>query len=114
MLGLDLAALALGALAGWWRGRLTRIVVDPRTHALTSKTSAVGMLLILGLYVVRYGLRSMGAQGAGALHVSAIQVTDALMLLAVGLVCAQRLEIYLRASRLLAEARANGPPRTGA
>lgn len=106
MLALEAAALALGALAGWWRGRLTRIAVDPATHALTSKTSPLGMLLILGLFAVRYGLRSLGAQTAGALHVSALLLTDVLMLLAVGIVCAQRLEIALRARRLLNEARA--------
>ena len=106
ILVVDLAILALGALAGWWRGRLTRITVDPESHALTSKTSPLGMLLILALFAVRYGLRSFGAETAGMLHVSALVITDALMLLAVGIVCAQRLEIALRATRLLKEARA--------
>src|ERR1700757_3585812 len=64
-LAADVAALALGALAGWWRGRLTRIAVDPQTHALTSKTSPLGMLLILAIFAVRYGLRSFDAQTAG-------------------------------------------------
>ena len=105
MVGVDIAALVLGALAGWWRGRLTRIVVDPATHALTSRTSPVGMLLILALFVVRYGLRAFGTETAGMLHVSALEITDVLMLLAVGLVCAQRLEIALRATRMLNEAR---------
>jgi hypothetical protein len=105
MLAVDAAALGLGVLAGWWRARLTRITVDPGTHALTSKTSPLGMLLILAIFVVRNGVRSFGAETAGALHVSALQITDALMLLAVGLVCAQRLEIALRATRLLNEAR---------
>src|SRR4051794_27821391 len=53
VIALEAVALALGALAGWWRGRLTRITVDPETHALTSKTSPMGMLLILGLFAVR-------------------------------------------------------------
>jgi hypothetical protein len=106
LLAVDLVMLVLGALAGWWRGRLTRITVDPATHDLTSKTSPLGMLLILALFVVRYGLRGLGAQTAGMLHVSAVAITDALMLLAVGIVCAQRLEIALRATRLLKEARA--------
>jgi len=106
ILAVDLVILVLGALAGWWRGRLTRITVDPESHALTSKTSPLGMLLILGIFAVRYGLRSLGAQTAGMLHVSALAITDALMLLAVGIVCAQRLEIALRATRLLNEARA--------
>lgn len=105
LIALDVAALALGALGGWWRGRLTRITVDPATHALTSKTSPVGMLLILAIFGLRYALRSFGAQTAGMLHVSALAITDALMLLAVGIVCTQRLEIALRATRLLNQAR---------
>jgi hypothetical protein len=36
-------------------------------------------------------------------------VTSALMLLGVGLVCAQRLEIAIRARRLLREARSKSP-----
>lgn len=107
MLLVDVAALGLGAFAGWWRGRLTRITVDPATHVLTSKTSPVGMLLILAIFAVRYALRSFGTETAGLLHVSALQLTDALMLLAVGIVCAQRLEIALRATRLVNEARGN-------
>ena len=35
---------------------------------------------------------------------------DAALVVSVGLVCAQRLEIALRATRLLNEARAGGPP----
>ena len=106
MLAIDAAVLAVGAVAGWWRGRFTRITIDPATHALTSKTSPIGMLLILGIFAERYALRSYGAQTASLLHVSAVQITDALLLLAVGLVCAQRLEIALRATRLLKAARA--------
>jgi hypothetical protein len=102
-LAIDAAALALGAAAGWWRGRLTHISVDPQSHALTSRTSPLGMLLILGLFALRYALRRVGA--AGALHVSLLQLTDVLMLLAVGIVCAQRLEMALRATRLLRAAR---------
>jgi hypothetical protein len=108
MLAVDLAALALGAVAGWWRGRLTRITVDPATHALTSRTSPVGMLLILALFVLRSGIRAMGAQTAGALHIPARGLADALLLVTVGLVCAQRLEIALRATRMLREARGKG------
>jgi hypothetical protein len=64
------------------------------------------MLLILALFAVRYGVRTIGAE---TLHVSVLGVTDALMLLAVGLVCAQRLEIALRATRLVREARSARP-----
>jgi hypothetical protein len=105
-IAIDVAALGLGALLGWWRARLTNISVDPATHQLTSQASPIGMLVILGLFAVRYGVRAYAAQNAGALHISVNVIADAALVMTVGLVCAQRLEIALRATRLLNEARA--------
>jgi hypothetical protein len=99
-------ALAAGVALGWWRGRLTHIAVDPETHVLTSRTSPLGMLLILGVFAVRFALRNVASANASVLHVTTTQITDALLLLAVGLVCTNRLEMALRATRLLKEARA--------
>lgn len=106
MLGVDIGALAVGAALGWWRARFTHITVDPATHELTSRASPVGMLVILGVFALRYAVRLYAAQNAGSLGVSAIAVADAALVISVGLVCAQRLEIALRATRLLNEARA--------
>jgi hypothetical protein len=106
MIAIDLAALGLGALLGWWRARLTHIAIDPATHRLTSQASPIGMLVILGLFALRYGLRSYAAQNASALHVSVNVIADGALVMTAGLVCAQRLEIALRAMRLLNEARA--------
>lgn len=39
LLGAEGLALLIGAAAGWWRGRTTRISVDPATHQVTSKAS---------------------------------------------------------------------------
>jgi len=108
VLAIDIAALVAGALLGWWRARFTHISVDPATHELTSRASPVGMLIILGIFVVRYAIRYYASQNASALGVSANTVADAALVLSVGLVCAQRLEIALRATRLLNEARAGG------
>jgi hypothetical protein len=98
------AAAALGALAGWWRGRLTHIAVDPATHELTSRTSVVGALLVAGLFAVRYGLRMIELQRPAALPGGAGLATDALMAFAVAMVAVQRLEMWLRSRRLVAEA----------
>ena len=106
MIAVDVAALALGATLGWWRGRFTKITVNPETHDLTSQSSPLGMVLILAIMVLRQGVRGYATANAGALHVSVIDITDAFLLLAVGVVCAQRLEMALRANRLLTEARA--------
>ena len=105
-IALDVLAIAIGAGMGWWRGRSTNITVNPDTHALTSKASAVGMILILGIFAVRYAMRTYASESASLLHASVNDISDAVLLLAVGLVCAQRLEMWLRARRLLEEARA--------
>src|SRR5207302_1164811 len=52
-LAIDAAALAGGALLGWWRARFTQITIDPATHELTSRASPVGMLVILSIFAVR-------------------------------------------------------------
>ncbi|MGZ5994029.1 MAG: hypothetical protein ACXWKX_20445 [Caulobacteraceae bacterium] len=104
-LAVDLAGMAVGALIGWWRARFTRIDIDPETHQLTSRASPIGMLIILGVFVIRYALRMYVAEGAAPAGVPVHVLADAILVMSVGLVCAQRLEIALRANRLLAEHR---------
>jgi hypothetical protein len=102
--GLALAPL-VGAAVGWQRGRFTVIELDPTTHSFTSRASPAGMIFVAVLFVARFGLRAYVAQTA---HNPALTVaaTDALLLFAVGLVCAQRVEMWLRCQRMLAEASA--------
>ena len=103
-------ALVAGAAIGWQRGKLMRIHVDPETHTLNQRASPAAMLFIIVLIAVRFGAREMLANGAGAgLHLSTILVTNALVALALGLFAATRLEMYLRAKRLLDEARVGKP-----
>jgi hypothetical protein len=107
-LALDLCAVGVGALLGWWRGRASRFTVDPQTHVVTSKVSPAGMLLILGIFGLRYLLRNaLGAQSS-PLHLSAAEATDSFLLLAVGVVSAQRLEWWIRARRMIAAAKIAG------
>jgi hypothetical protein len=104
---LDVAAVAVGGLLGWWRGRASTFTIDPQTHVITSKVSPWGMLLILGIFALRYLLRSvMDGAGASALHITAAEATDSFLLLAVGVVSVQRIEWLIRARRMLAEAKA--------
>ena len=109
-IGLDVAGLLVGALLGWWRARFTNITVDPATHELTSRASPIGMVVIMGILVLRTVIRTYAASSNGPLGQWGPPLTDALLVMSVGLVCAQRLEIFLRASRLLAEARGGGSP----
>lgn len=104
---LDVAAVAVGGFLGWWRARASKFTIDPETHVITSKVSPWGMLLILGIFALRYVLRSvLGGGGGSALHITASEATDSFLLLAVGVVSAQRIEWLIRARKLLAEAKA--------
>ena len=109
-IGLDVAGVVAGAGLGWWRARFTNITVDPATHELTSQASPLGMLVIMGILVLRTVIRVYAAQSNGPLGQWGPPLTDALLVMSVGLVCAQRLEIFIRASRMLTEARASGSP----
>ncbi|CAN5497566.1 hypothetical protein BH09PSE4_BH09PSE4_02410 [soil metagenome] len=101
------AALAVGAAIGWQRGKLMHIHIDPETHALNQKASPAAFAIIVVLIVVRFGAREMLASGGSyGLHLNAMLITNVLIALALGLFSATRVEMYLRAQRMLQEARA--------
>ena len=97
------AALAAGAAAGWQRGRMIRIEVDRETGALLATQSPFAILFILVLILIRSGLRAALQGGEGGL-LNAATLTDMLIAFALGLLAVQRIEMYLRARRLLAAA----------
>ncbi|MES2097134.1 MAG: DUF1453 domain-containing protein [Pseudomonadota bacterium] len=97
------AALLVGGAIGWQRGKAMRITVDPETHALNQKASIAGILFIVAIIVVR---QIAGAEGRALGHQTGAMITDGLVVFALGLFSLARLEMYLRASRLLEEARA--------
>jgi NAD/NADP transhydrogenase beta subunit len=94
-------ALAVGAAIGWQRGKLMRITVDPETHALNQQVSPAALIFIVALIAVRQGLR----YEAAAMGINVLQVTGILMASMLGLLAATRAEMFVRARRLLAQAR---------
>ena len=99
-------SLVIGAALGWYRGKMMHITVDPETHALNTKASPAAMIFILLIVAIRVGLRYLALGEASAWHVSAALITDVFIVFAVGLLGVQRVEMWLRANRLLGEARA--------
>lgn len=94
--------LLIGAAVGWQRGKMMSIHVDPETHALNQKASPAAMIFLMGLIVVRAGARGvLGHEGT----VSPAMLTDPLIAFALGMFTLTRLEMYLRAKRMLEEAR---------
>lgn len=104
---LCIVAAGAGLLLGWQRGRLMRIEVDPVTHALNHRPSPAALLFIVALLLVRTALKqAMAHGGATMLHLNAATVTDAFVALGWGLIVAQRVEMFVRAKRLLRVAKA--------
>lgn len=100
--GLMAAGLLAGALLGWHRGKMIRIERNPETGKLMQRASPLAMLLLVGLIVLKLGARAIFGDSAVAHPTSAAMLlTDAFIGFALGLLSATRLEIYLRARRLI-------------
>lgn len=96
------AALLIGAAVGWQRGTMMHIHVDPDSHALNQKASPAAMVFLIALVLARAGARSVLGQESG---VTPAMLTDPLIAFALGMLTLTRIEMYLRAKRLLEEAR---------
>lgn len=101
-------AFALGGAIGWQRGRMMKIIVDPETHDLNQQASPAAIIFLVALVAVRYALREGLSAEAEAWHLSAAFLTDVFVVFAMGILSVTRLEMFLRARRLLAEAKAAG------
>lgn len=95
------AAFLVGCGLGWQRGRMMHITIDPETHMLNQKASIAGMLFIVGLIAVKVAAQMESSQ----LHLNVALLTQAFGALGLGLFTMQRVEMYVRAKRMLDEAR---------
>ena len=101
------AALVVGALIGWHRGKLMRINHDPETGKLTQVASPAAMVLLVTIILIRYAARAyFGGNPTAGNEEQTLLLTDALLLFGVGLIGMTRVEMAIRARRILAEATA--------
>jgi len=103
------SAFVVGSVIGWYRGASMKINVDPETHALNQTSSPLALLFIVALIALRMAIRAGAAYEAGLGQVDVPLITDCLVAMALGLLSMTRLEMYLRGSRLLGEARTATP-----
>ncbi|MNN47672.1 hypothetical protein D3C81_1621030 [compost metagenome] len=69
---------------------------------MKAQASPLGLILVIGLFAARAGLREVMQVNGAAWHLDAVVVTDAFMIFALGLIITQRVEMYIRARRVLA------------
>lgn len=91
--------LALGAAAGWWRGKMTTIERAP-DGTLSAQASPLGLILIFGLLASRTAMRPWLEAHAGDWHLNALAIQDAFLLFAAAMVIVQRVEMFIRARRI--------------
>jgi hypothetical protein len=104
-------AALVGAAIGWQRARFIQVHIHPETQDITSRASPIGIIFIFAILLVRYAGRGFLAANAGSLHLPVVAITDGFLVLAIAMLSVQRLEVWMRASRMLAEAKAaSGPP----
>jgi hypothetical protein len=96
------AGVLSGALLGWHRGKLIRIERNSETGELMQRVSPMAIFLLLALVALKLGAKAIFGDTAAA-HPSsgAMLLTDAFIGFALGLLSATRLELFLRARRIL-------------
>jgi hypothetical protein len=91
----------LGGVAGWWRGKTITIEKEP-DGSLRSQASPLGLVLVVALFAFRGVLRPLIESHAAQWRLNALAVTEVFLVFALALIVLQRVEMYIRARRILA------------
>lgn len=97
--GLLVVGLAIGAAFGWQRGRMVTIEKTPE-GVLKAQASPLAVMLIVLVFVARSALRPWTEAHAADWHVSPLAIGDAFLMFAVGMIVAQRIEMFIRARHI--------------
>lgn len=107
------AAMALGAVAGFFTTHHQEFAIDYDTGEITSRATPIGAVLILILFAARFGVRyaTVGMGGnpyEPGQHVSpdVIAAANASLMFAAGFILARVGNTWLRARKLIVEHRA--------
>lgn len=107
---LDWAILAVagvvGGYAGWHMGRTMKIEVHPEDGTLMTKGSIAAVVVIVVLILFRLGLRTGLQLEGNAWHLDVLLISDASIVFSAALFTVRSLEMYLRAQRVMREAKA--------
>ncbi|MGE7129880.1 hypothetical protein [Lysinibacillus xylanilyticus] len=86
--------LIIGLGIGIWRGKLEKIRVNHERGIVTSQSSVAGVIVFLGILLLRLLAANWGKEHA------LIALTNAIMFIPLGSVCARRYIIYMRYKQL--------------
>jgi hypothetical protein len=98
-------AILLGGVGGWYMGRTMAIDVHPEDGTLMVQASPIGLLVILGLVGARLVIRAGAKMEAEAWHLDVALIFDGLILFTAALFAVRSLEMYLRAKKVMEQAK---------
>ncbi len=92
------SGVVLGALVGWQRARMVHLERDPATGKVMVRQTPAGLILLIGIVAARRLIAPSGARtGGAAMTGTALIVTDGFMGFALGMMLANRFELWRRA-----------------
>jgi len=103
------AALLLGGLGGWWRGKAVHIQCEPDGR-LTAQATPLGLIAIAAVLAARGALGLLVDRFGPSWRFDAAAAGDTFLIFAGALVVAQRVEMWTRARRLWLQVRTNKRP----
>lgn len=92
---------AAGGAVGWQRGRLVQLWVDPESGRLTQRSSPGALVFLALLFGLRWVLHRLVELSDARWHLGAMLVGNIFIAFAVGVLAFYRIELWLRARRLL-------------
>ncbi|MCJ2177938.1 CcdC protein domain-containing protein [Novosphingobium album (ex Hu et al. 2023)] len=98
----------VGAMLGWQRARMMRLHIEGEgaEARVMMRQSVAALVMILAIFVLRRFLLSGVSPAPGSrTGGDALLVTDAMLGFAVGVICVQRVVLWLRARRLVVQHR---------
>lgn len=99
-------AAGLGGVGGWYWGRTMAIEVHPEDGTLMAKGGQAAILVMGALILFRMGLRTGLRLEASSWHLDMLLISDALIVFSAFLFTLRAAEMYLRARRVMDEAKA--------
>lgn len=97
-----LAAAVAGVAAGAYMASHQHLSIDEKTGHVSSRSSTIGTLLVLGLFAIRFGAKLVFPELAHPGHSAMTQGANGLLVFTVAVLIAQTVSIWRRTRPLLA------------
>jgi NhaP-type Na+/H+ or K+/H+ antiporter len=97
-----LAAAVAGVAVGYYMATHQHLTIDEKTGHVSSRTSVIGTLLVLGLFAIRFGAKIAFPELAHPGHSAMTQAANGLLVFTVAVLITQTVSIWRRTQPMVA------------